>query len=60
MNVNWLLEYAVEKAHNYPQHKDEIKEICELCMSEIEEGGSVSGEIESALQSIDEVIGEDK
>ena len=58
MNTKWLLEYAIEKAKNYPQHKEEIKEIYMLCMSEIEEGGSVSGEIESALQSIDEVIGE--
>lgn len=56
--MNRLITYANECIAKYPQHKDEIKEIVQLCKDEIEEGSSVEHEVDLAIGSIEDLIKE--
>ena len=48
--------FAIDAIRDYPQHKEEIKELWSLMMSEIEEGGSIHGECDSCIQAITDLI----
>lgn len=58
MDIDDLIEYALDKCSNHSDLKEEIEDIVELCQDEIEEGGSPTHEIESAIQAIDNLIKE--
>jgi len=55
-----LKEYVKDSIKANPQHKDEILDLYQLCLDEIEDGGSVQHEIslcaEDIRQRIEETI----
>lgn len=51
-----LKTYVNEMIEKYPQHKSEIIGLFQLCLDEIEEGGSREHEIELCINDIKELI----
>ena len=51
-----LLDYAQEFIQKHPQLKEEVLEFVQLAQDEIEQGGSIEHEIDSAISSIDELL----
>ena len=51
-----LLEFAKQTMERYPAIKSNIEELIELCVMEIEEGGSRRHEIELCKTSIQDLI----
>ena len=51
-----LLEFASQTTKRYPALKSDIEELIELCIMEIEEGGSATHEIELCWASIKDLI----
>lgn len=51
-----LKSVVIETIRKYPHLKDEVMGLYELCLSEIEEGGSTSHEIELCLSDIQDLI----
>jgi len=64
MNSKWdscydrLKVWARQMCIEHPQHAAEIRDIFILCRTEIEEGGSVSHEVDLATSDIKRLIGE--
>jgi len=56
MNLKELRKYKNETIEKYPQHKEEINDFYELCLNEIEEGGSETHEIELCINDIEELL----
>lgn len=56
MNIQYLRTFCKEKIRQNPHLQDEIVGLYELAMSEIEEGGSESHEIDLAINSINDLI----
>jgi hypothetical protein len=54
-----LIKHGNSILKTNPELKSEIKELIDLCQSEIEEGGSVEHEIELCKESINQLINED-
>lgn len=51
-----LKRYVDEQIWLYPEYKDEIMELYQLCLDEIEQGGSVENECNLCQSSIIELI----
>ena len=51
-----LYDYCKEKAKKHPSLADEINDFFQLCMDEIELGGSVQNEIDLCENSVNELI----
>jgi hypothetical protein len=55
-NMKQLLEFAKQTMERYPAIKSNIEELIELCVMEIEDGGSRRHEIELCKTSIQDLI----
>jgi hypothetical protein len=53
-----LREFVIETMKAYPQHKSEIMDLYQLCLDEIEEGGSPQHEINLCRNEIEELVKE--
>jgi len=51
-----LLEYAEEVTKRFPSLKSDISSLLDLCIMEIEEGGSEQHEIELCWSDIDQLV----
>jgi len=56
MTLQELRNYAKETIEKYPQHKKDIVGLYNLCVNEIDEGGSREHEIELCLNEINNTI----
>jgi len=56
MPLEELRGYCKEVIKDYPKIESDIVELFTLCVSEIEEGGSESHEVELCLGDIEELI----
>lgn len=54
--VTDFIKWAAKKRAENPTLQDDIADFVQLCIDEIDEGGSIKGEIESAKQSIKQLI----
>lgn len=54
--MEFLRNYVMDKIKNYPQHETEIRDLYQLCLDEIEEGGSAENETYLCMNDIEEVI----
>lgn len=59
-NMKDLLKFCYDTAKKYPHLADEINDFYILCQDEIEQGGSTQHEIELCIQSIEDLIEEEK
>jgi hypothetical protein len=57
-NFKELFIYARSVVAQYPDLKEEVLGLIDLCESEIEEGGSVQHEIDLCKRDIDEIVEE--
>ena len=53
-----IKQYATDMILKYPTLKDMIIDLYELCMTEIEEGGSMENEFSLFQRDVDELIEE--
>lgn len=51
-----LMEYARTFVKEHPEHKSEVSDLIQLCVDEIEEGGSSEHEISLCYSSIKELL----
>jgi hypothetical protein len=58
MNIDSLKNFVREKCIEYPHLENEFYDYYSLCLSEIEEGGSLQHEVELCINSIEELIKE--
>jgi hypothetical protein len=56
MDMEQFTAYARDKAVERPDLRDQIIDLWQLARDEIEDGESETGEIEKALQDIDELM----
>jgi hypothetical protein len=56
--IEELQKYVHEKIKLYPELKSEIVSLFQLCLDEIEEGGSREHEIDLCITDIDQTIDE--
>lgn len=56
MEMKQLIEFAKEFIQKHPQHKGEVIDLVQLCKDEIEEGGSISHEINLCIGSIQDLL----
>lgn len=59
MKYHQLRAFIKECVAKHPHLKEEIYDLYELCLDEIEEGGSVDHEIQLCITSIEQLIEED-
>jgi hypothetical protein len=50
------VEFAKEFINEHPNLKVEVMDLLELCQSEIEEGGSLTHEVDLCINSIKQLI----
>lgn len=53
-----LRNFIIQKCNQYPYLKDSIVDFYQLCLDEIEEGGSPSHEIELCMSDVNDLIEE--
>jgi uncharacterized UPF0160 family protein len=58
MNLEYLRKFIKEKKEQYPSLTSKINDWYYLCLSEIDEGGSEQGEVDSCISTIEEIIEE--
>lgn len=58
MNLSSLRVFLKESITKYPQHKSEIMSLYQLCLDEIEEGGSEEHECDLCYRDVEEIINE--
>jgi len=58
MTLAQLKEWINIQITKHPEHKEEILDYYDLCMDEIEEGGSPTHEIELCINSVEELTEE--
>lgn len=51
-----LQKFANDFIIKHPQHKEEVNDLVQLCKDEIEEGGSVSHEIQLCMNDIEQLL----
>ena len=51
-----LKSFVKDSIKSHPQHETEIRDLFQLCLDEIEEGGSVEHETYLCMNDIEEVI----
>lgn len=55
-----LIEFAKSVIQKYPSLTNDVKDLVNLCISEIEEGGSEQHEIELCWSDIEELVKEEE
>jgi hypothetical protein len=60
MNKQYLKQFCLDKIAEYPDLKSEITDFYFLAMDDMYDGGSEMHEVESAINSINELINENK
>ena len=55
-SLKLLANYCSDVMIRYPELRDDVEDFYQLCLDEIEQGGSVSHEIELCMGSIEEAI----
>jgi hypothetical protein len=58
MTLAQLKEWIKVQITKHPEHKEEILDYYDLCIDEIEQGGSPTHEIELCINSIEELTEE--
>jgi hypothetical protein len=58
--MNNLQCWAKEKINKYPNLEDEINDFIQLCIDEVEQGASLTHEIELCQDSIEQLINEEE
>lgn len=58
MTLTELRRICKEKGEKYPELKKNIQELFELCLTEIEEGGSTTAEIYNCYHDVMELVKE--
>lgn len=58
MDILGLRKYCVGVVEQHPELEEEVVGLFNLCISEIEEGGSESHEIELCISDVDELVKE--
>ena len=56
MNFQELAEYCKKMIQDYPELKHRIHELLVWCYSEIEDSGNIQGEIDSCINSVNEIV----
>lgn len=56
MDIQYLKTYCSDKIKQYPQYKEDILDFYQLCIDEIEEGGSEAHEIDLCINDIENLI----
>ena len=56
MSIQELKKYCQGVIENHPSIEEQVIDLFALCVSEIEEGGSESHEVELCFSDIDELI----
>jgi hypothetical protein len=56
--IKELIQWARERSKNCPKLKDEINDLVQLAIDEIEEGASISNEINLCMSNINELLNE--
>ena len=54
--ISWLVDYCSETRKKYPDLEKQINDYYELCMTEIDDGGSIPEEIQNLVNTIEELI----
>jgi hypothetical protein len=54
--LSQLKSFVRESIKSHPQHREEIEDLFQLCLDEIEEGGSVDHEVSLCRNDIEELI----
>jgi hypothetical protein len=60
MNIQTLKAEAIKIIKEFPDLADDVKDLFELAMTEIEEGGSESHECQLAINDMEELVKEYK
>ena len=56
MTLEQLREWVSDKMAKHPEVRSDIRELYQLCLDEIEYGGSVEHEIELCVNDIEELL----
>lgn len=59
MNLNYLKNYCKEKSEEFPHLKPLIDDLYDLCLDEVESGGSESHEVQLCIQDIKDLTGDE-
>jgi hypothetical protein len=51
-----LKSFVKDSIKSHPQHETEIRDLFQLCLDEIEEGGSVDNEVSLCQSDIEQLI----
>ena len=54
--VKELKRFVIETINSHPQHKREIIDLYQLCLDEIQEGGSPQHEMDLCRNDIEELV----
>lgn len=60
MSGEELRKWVSEKMNQYPELRSDIRDLYQLCLDEIEEGGSESHEIDLCINSINDLINDNE
>lgn len=58
MDLKYLRTFIKEQIEKYPNLKDKIMDLYELCLQEIEDGDSISHQVDLCIFDIKELIEE--
>lgn len=58
MNLQYLRTFIKEKIEQYPNLKDKMMDLYELCLQEISDGDSISHQVDLCIFDIKEMIEE--
>jgi hypothetical protein len=56
MNTTYARSFKKEFIAEHPQHEEEVNDLYELMLSEIEEGGSETNEVELFISSCNDLV----
>ena len=59
MDLEQLKNHIVSLIHSNPDKEREMKEMLELCLTEIDAGESEAHEIELCLSAVDDILNEE-
>lgn len=60
MTLNELRHWVFDKSKKHPELKSEMLGLLELCIDEVDEGGSVEHEIELCINDVEQLIKENE
>ena len=56
MNIAYLKTVITSKVSKYPDRWEEVMDLFQICIDNIEDGGSEAKEVSDCLQSIDDLL----